>query len=143
MGCTVVQRCDPTVSLNPATMSMLEKPFPRQPVRFRRSKSVPGWSDHTVPSQRVHNHELWASCAIDIPEPWKSEVVEKLKQVQALYKMKKGWIVKSKMQDERDINWQTRPTEDSEWDIVRSDCLINDSALAIFSVLMNYRLREY
>jgi len=143
MGCTVTQRCNADVTLNPTTLSMLDKPFPPQPGSQTRLDYFAAQQHHTVPSQRTHKHELWALCTIDIPEPWRSDVIEKLKQVQALYNMKNGWYVKSKMRVERDINWQTRPAEDSEWDIVRSDCLINESGLATLSVLMNYRLREY
>jgi len=151
MGCTTTQLRGPGDSLNPTTLSMLYRPFPTQldsqsRIMYLRSESESGelsasTVDHIVPSQRVRKPELWASCAVDVPEPWRADVVEKLKQVQALYNMKEGWTVTKEMKVDRDINQQTRPAEDSEWDIVRSDGLINESGLAILSVLMNYRLR--
>jgi len=150
MGCTLTQTRGPGDGSNPTTLSMLYQPFPNQldsqsRLLYLRTESETGESsskhDQTVPSQRVHKAELWATCAGDVPEPWRLNVVEKLKQVQALYNMKEGWNVTKEMKVDRDINQQTRHAEDSEWDIVRSDGLINESGLAILSVLMNYRLR--
>jgi len=151
MGCTMTQTRAPGDALNPTTLSMLYRPFPpqldsRSRLLYLRPDSESGepstsTPDQIVPSQRVRKPELWASCAVDVPEPWRLEVVEKLKQLQALYNMKDGWNVTKQMKVDRDINQQTRPAEDSEWEIVRSDGLINESGLTILSVLMNYRLR--
>jgi hypothetical protein len=146
MGCTLTQTRGPGDSSNLTTLSMLYKPFPNQfdsqsRLLYQRTDPSSSKLDHTVPSQRVHKAELWAACAGDVPEPWGLNVVEKLKQAQALYNMKEGWNVTKEMKVDRDINQQTRHAEDSEWDIVRSDGLINESGLAILSVLMNYRLR--